>query len=125
MKNLLVSAAFLLLACNCGSSSSGGGTPDSGPGAPTLTVTSFDGWCTVEVNSAPLSSTGTYNFTPGTVVNLSATANAGFMWGYWRGTDGANAGNAGKDPNMVTTVTTVDADQSVVACCPSATLKCP
>ena len=125
MKALLVSAAFLLLACSCGSSG-GGPTKDAGPGTPTLNVNNFDAWCTVQVNSVALNSTASYNFTPGTVVHLSATANAGFTWGYWLGTDGANAGNGNKDPNMVTTVTTTSsANQTVLACCPSATLKCP
>jgi hypothetical protein len=122
MKKILVSAAFLLLACNCGSSSGGGPSNDAGPTVPNLTVVNFDGWCTVTQSPPPVSGTGTY--TPGTVVSLSATANTGFMWGYWTGTAGANAGNDFKDPNMMTTVTTIDGNQTVVACCPSATLKC-
>jgi hypothetical protein len=127
MKRLLASTAVLLLLCFCGSSSSGGGTPppveDAGTGSGlTLSVNNFDNWCVVNVNGSP--NLGQYTFDAGTIVNLAATAAAGFEWGYWTSTDGANAGNGGHDPNMDTTVT-MTSDKSVLACCPSATLKCP
>jgi hypothetical protein len=126
MKRILLSSALVLLLCDCGSSSTGGGGTTPPPGSTfTLAIDNFDAWCNVQVNGAALNSTGEYTFAPGTVVNLAATAAPGFEWGYWEGTAGTSA-TVLHDPNMSTTVTipatgTVD----VLACCPSATLKCP
>jgi hypothetical protein len=97
--------------------------PDAGSGL-VLSVNDFDDWCTVSVNGAPLSLSGSYTFDAGTVVSLAATANTDFVWAYWLGTDGANAGNNGQDPHMMTTVT-MTANMQVLACCNNAVEKCP
>jgi hypothetical protein len=82
-----------------------------------LTVDNFDVWCNVTINGAPLSAAGVYsNLAAGAVIDLNATARTGFTWAYWKGTDGANAGNSEQDPNMSTTVT-MTASKDVLACC--------
>jgi hypothetical protein len=125
MKRVLLSSALLALLCNCGSSSSGGTTPPPSSNF-TLAVDNFDAWCNVTVNGTALNTTGEYTFAAGTVVDLAATAAPGFMWGYWTNTAGANAGDGNHDPNMNTTVTIpATGTVSVLACCPSAVLKCP
>jgi len=91
----------------------GSGATDAGPVMYTLTLTNYLAWCTVTENSA--TSTATMSFAPGTVVDLNATANLGFVWGYWTGTDGDTT--ASHDKNMTTTVT-MTSDKSVLACCP-------
>jgi hypothetical protein len=93
----------------------------------TLSVDNFDGWCTVTVNAvAQVPLVETYTFDAGTVVSLDATANVNFVWAYWTGTDGADAGNGGHDPSMETAVT-MDSNKSVLACCDNvgAGLTCP
>jgi hypothetical protein len=107
-----------------------GCAPDAGPADAgsglVLSVDNFDAWCTVTVNGAPLTLAGTYTFDAGTVVNLDAVANTGFVFAYWLGTDGANSGNGEEDPNRTTTVT-MDANMNVLACCnnPGEGLLCP
>jgi hypothetical protein len=100
-----------------------GPTQDAGTGL-VLSVNNFDAWCSVTVNSEPLSLSGTYTFDAGTAVNLDAATTTGFVWDYWLGTDGANAGNGGHDPHMATTVT-MDANKNVLACCDNSVEKCP
>jgi hypothetical protein len=117
MKRLLASAALLVLLCHCGSSSGGGPNNDGGSGF-TLTLNDFDNWCTVTVTPSESS------YTAGTVVALHAVGNPTFTFAYWLGTDGANTGNNGQDPNASTMVT-MTADKTVLACCNNATLKCP
>jgi hypothetical protein len=48
------------------------------------------------------------------VVNLHATPATTFVWGYWTGTD---ADTGSHDPNMAATVT-MNANKTVLACCP-------
>ncbi len=125
MKRILISTGLLLLLCHCGSSSSGGPpppTPDGGPPPSgfTLTINDFDDWCTVTVGGNPASLV----FPAGTVVSLDATAHPTFTFHYWLGTDGANAGNNGQDPNAMTTAT-MNESKTVLACCDNATEKCP
>lgn len=68
--------------------------------------------------NGPSSVSFTATYPADTVVSLdAAAASATFVWGYWTGTDGASTG--GNDVNMSTTVT-MDADKSVLACCPFA-----
>ena len=110
MKTLFVATVLGgLLVCGCSSSSG----PDGG--LPILTINNYLAWCTVTVNGAAYAEP--VGFASGTVVHLDATANTGFVWGYWTNTDGANAGNGGHDPNMATTVT-MNASVTVEACCP-------
>jgi hypothetical protein len=130
MKTLIasvVAGALLVLVCHCGSSSSyTPPNPDGGGGALTLTVNNFDTWCTLTVGGASqTSSLVSYNVDAGAVVGVDAVANATFTFHYWLGTDGANAGNSGKDPNASTTVTMTNVDKTVLACCDNATLHCP
>ncbi len=109
MKQLLVSAvAAVVVFLGCSS----GGTSATGY---VLNVNNFDSWCTVSVDGAPLNASASYTFDAGTVVDLDATANAGFVWAYWLNTDGA-AANGGKDPEMSTTVT-MTSNKDVLACC--------
>jgi hypothetical protein len=124
MKRLLASAGFLLLLSHCGSSggttpNDAGSNPDGGSGF-TLNINDFDNWCTVTVGGNPASLV----FPPGTVVSLDAVAHATFVFHYWLGTDGANSGNNGLDPNASTTVT-MTGDKDVLACCDNATERCP
>jgi hypothetical protein len=125
MKRILLSTALLVLLCDCGPSA--GTTTPPPPGSKfTLAVNNFEAWCNVNVNGTSLNATGEYTFAAGTVVNLAGTATAGFSWGYWTNTAGANAGNGNHDPNMNTTVTIpATGAVTVLACCPSATLSCP
>jgi hypothetical protein len=123
MKRLLISTGLLVLLCHCGSSSGNPPpTPDGGPPPSgfTLNINDFDSWCTVTVGGNPASLV----FPAGTVVSLDAVANATFHFHYWLGTDGANAGNNGQDPNAMTTVT-MTANKSVLACCDNTTEHCP
>ena len=91
--------------------------PDGGSGI-TLNVNNFDNWCTVTVNPEMT------DYAAGTVVSLTAVANPTFHFHYWLGTDGANAGNNGQDPNAMTTVT-MTGSKTVLACCDNATEHCP
>lgn len=130
MKTLLasvVAGALLVLICHCGSSSyTPPPNPDGGAGALTLTVNNFDTWCTLTVNGASQASAlVAYDVDAGAVVAVKAVANASFTFDYWLGTDGANAGNSGKDPNASTTVTMANVNKTVLACCDNATLRCP
>jgi hypothetical protein len=119
MKKLLASAGLLVLLCHCGSS--GGTTPpaDGGSGF-SLTVNNFDNWCTVTIAGNPTD----FTFAPGTVLSLHAVGMPTFTFAYWLGTDGANSGNNGQDPNATTTVT-MNANKTVLACCNNATEFCP
>ncbi len=84
-----------------------------------LTVTDYLNWCKVSVNGAqPTAFPGTYPFTPGTVVSLSADPLTGFIWGYWTGTDGVDPVTHA-DTSQSTTVT-MWVDRSVFVCCPFA-----
>jgi hypothetical protein len=131
MKRFLASAVFLALACHCGSSSGSGGGGDvvndgGTPSGDVLTVNNYLSWCVVTVDgNAMTAQTQTYNVDAGTVVSLDAHAAVGFMWGYWIGTAGANAGDGNHDPSMATTVTVTSANANVRACCPSNVETCP
>lgn len=114
-------ASFCLLVFGCASTTltaaDGGPTADAGPDggevAVILTITNYQNWCNVTVDGdggyRPMAA-----FVIGTVVQLDASPQPGYVWGYWTGT----AGDTGSgDPNMATTVT-MNADKQVVACCP-------
>ena len=73
MKQLVSAVAVLVAFLGCTS----GGTNPTGY---VLTVDNFDSWCSVSVDAAPLNPAASYTFDAGTVVNLDATANAGFTW---------------------------------------------
>ena len=124
--NSIVVVALPLLICQCGSSYGPPPNNDAGSGALTLKVNNFDTWCTLTVGGA--SQNGglvTYDVDAGAVVAVQAVANAGFTFDYWLGTDGANAGNSGKDPNAATTVTMGNVNKTVLACCDNAGEHCP
>lgn len=120
MKRLLASAGFLVLLCHCGSSGGGPPPPTDGGSGFTLTLNDFDNWCTVTVGGNPTD----FTFAAGTVVSLHAVGKPTFTFAYWLGTDGANTGNSGQDPNASTTVT-MTANKTVLACCNNATQLCP
>ena len=50
----------------------------------------------------------------GSVAQLDASPQPGYVWGYWTGTDGDTGSG---DDNMATTVT-MNRNKQVVACCP-------
>ena len=87
------------------------GRPDSGGGF-TLLINNYLTWCAITEDGAMYSRTK--DFPPGTVVNLNASPNATFTWGYWSGTD---ADTGSHDTNMAATVT-MNANKTVLACCP-------
>jgi hypothetical protein len=96
-----------------------GGATDASVDAPatvTLTVTDYLSWCTITVGSnVPYATASkTFDVPVGTVVHLTATPNASLTWAYWTGTDNTDGG---KDSNTQTTVT-MNADKTVLACCP-------
>lgn len=109
-----------------------GTTDDAGPSVDggamvTLTVQNYLAWCSVSVAGGAASPAAIQTITVpvGTVVALDASALAGFVWGYWFGTDGDTS--AAHDTTM-TTMVTVDADMTVQACCPfppPAAATCP
>jgi hypothetical protein len=93
----------------------------------TLTLKNYVNWCSVTVNGGtPSTADQTLQFAPGTVVVLHGQeANASFVWGYWRGTDGDTS--ASHDTSQGTMVT-MTADKTVQACCPTTaapTTPCP
>ena len=91
----------------------------------TLTVDDYLGWCTVAVGSLAPSASQTLSLTErlGSIVNVDAQPNVGFIWGYWTGTDGDTS--AAHDRNESTMVT-MTADKTVLACCPfAAEPMCP
>jgi hypothetical protein len=118
MKRLIASVAVLLLVSHCGSSSTGGGgTPDSGPTSGfNLVINNYLAWCAVTVDGAPLSSSASYNFDAGTVVNLHAEGEPTFTFAFWTNTD---------DNTDNTTTVTMTSDKNVLACCDNATEHCP
>ena len=83
----------------------------------TLTISNYLSWCTVEVGN--LAPTGGPTFTIserlGATVFVDANPKAGFVWGYWTGTDGDTTD--AHDENQLTTVT-MTSDKSLLACCP-------
>jgi hypothetical protein len=89
------------------------GGPDGGNVAVILTLSNYLDWCTVTVNGdggyQPMAA-----YVVGTVVDLDASPKAGYVWGYWDGTDG-DMGSG--DPKMATTVT-MTTSKEVFACCP-------
>jgi hypothetical protein len=91
------------------------GGPDGGNQAVILTIGDYQNWCTVTVDGdggyRPMAA-----FVLGSVVQLSASPQPGYVWGYWTGTDG-DSGHG--DTNQATTVT-MNANKQVVACCPEA-----
>jgi hypothetical protein len=112
---------------------SGGSTPkDAASDAAetvTLTVKNTLTWCAISVEGgAPSTSASrTVDVPKGTVVHLSAApSTAGFVWGYWTGTDSVAGVDGGKD-TQASTIVTVDADKTVAACCPLASnpTACP
>jgi hypothetical protein len=115
-----------------GSTGTGGATGGQdgaadGPVLYTLTVQNYLDWCNVAENGTvyPVSAPPVTSFAPGTVVNLSATAGASFVWGYWTGTDGDTT--SAHDTSMATTVT-MTSNKTILACCPfppPASQTCP
>jgi hypothetical protein len=105
---LLVTAAFAVLACHCGSS---GGTPppDSGPPSSyVLAITNYMSWCTITEQGVAFSAS--MSFAPGTVVALNAIpASSAYKFGYWTNTS---------DNTAESTTVTMNGSASVVACCP-------
>jgi hypothetical protein len=110
-----------LLASSCASTTltavDGGPTADAGPDGGEvvviLTLTNYQNWCIVTVDGdggyIPMAA-----FVVGSVVQLDASPQPGYVWGYWTGT----AGDTGSgDHNMATTVT-MNTGKQVVACCP-------
>ena len=83
----------------------------------TLTIDNYLSWCNVEVgNLAPSGgATVTLSERLGSTVFVDANPKAGFLWGYWTGTDGDTT--AAHDKSQLTTVT-MTTDKSVLACCP-------
>jgi hypothetical protein len=112
---------FCVLVCGCASTTltaaDSGTTADAGPDggevAVLLTIDDYQNWCTVAVDGD-----GGYRpqaaFVVGSVVQLDASPQAGYGWGYWTGTDGDTGSG---DRNMSTTVT-MNVAKQVVACCP-------
>jgi hypothetical protein len=110
-----------LLAWGCASetlsSADSGPKPDSGPDggsvAVILTITNYLDWCAVTVDGdggyIPMAA-----FVVGTVVDLDASAKAGYVWGYWTGTDG----DTGSGDRSMSTTVTMTTSKAVVACCP-------
>ena len=118
MKKLLVPTLLLLVCCGSSGTSNGTGGPDGGTGCCVLSIDDYLNWCSITENGAPY--VVSESFDAGTVVNLSAAPNQGFVWGYWTGTDGAAGG---QDMKMTTTVT-MNGNKNVLACCPSASQGC-
>ena len=112
MKSFFLAVVLAVLTC-CGSPampSAAGDSPDGG--CCVLSIDNYLNWCSITENGVPFSSSETFD--AGTVVNLEAAPLAGFVWGYWTGTDGATGG---EDLHMSTTVT-MNASKAVLACCP-------
>jgi hypothetical protein len=111
--------SLFLLVCGCASATltAVDGGPDAGPDggqvAVILTITNYQSWCAITVDGdggyMPIAA-----FVVGSVVQLDAAPQPGYVWGYWTGT----AGDTGSgDRNMATTVT-MNTSKQVVACCP-------
>lgn len=80
-----------------------------------LSINDYFGQCSVSVNGgAATSSPQPMLFPEGQIVSLHASANQGFVWRYWSGTDGGEP-----DLNADTMVAMV-ADRQVLACCQTA-----
>ena len=77
------------------------------------TLTNYQNWCTLTVDGdggyMPLAA-----LVVGSVAQLDASPQPGYVWGYWTGTDGDTGSG---DHNMATTVT-MNRNKQVVACCP-------
>jgi hypothetical protein len=132
MKNTKsVFSAIVLLGCLGACSSNGTAeTPDGGHGVSAdaacsgtmLTVKNFEDWCTFEINGTH-SSSGPEEAVcvPDGTVNLTATANSGFVLGSkpWNDTTTENGGSA--------TIKVSGAAACVWVCCPgtSGTPACP
>ena len=92
MKHRLISIAlvtillFMILGNGIGCGGGGGGTSNA------LTV-NFTAGGSVAVNGAPIPGPSMFTFAPGTVVNLTATANSGYRFVDWTATSGT-LGNA-------------------------------
>ena len=129
-----VAIALLILAAGCSSSSpnpGGGGGAGGGAGGQTgnndgaldgtgtftLKMENYIQWCLVTEQGTDEGTTDpvTQSFPAGTVVNLHAMPDTGFVWGYWFGTDGDTT--SAHDTNMTTTVT-MTKDKTIQACCP-------
>jgi len=80
----------------------------------TLTIDNYLAWCTVSENGAAYSASA--DFHDGTVVQLRATPNVGFAWGYFFGADSPTSTDIGQDHYNSATMTS---DRNVQACCPS------
>ena len=79
----------------------------------TLTIDNVLAWCSIHENGGTGYSLSAV-FNQGTVVDLSAAPQPGFIWGHWEGTDGDTGSG---DTNQTTTVT-MTSDRAVIACCP-------
>jgi hypothetical protein len=86
------------------------GPADAGAVTYTLTITNQDDWCDFTIDATAYTGpTASQSFPAGTVVNLTAAPQSGFIWGSWSGTS--------DDSSMSTTVT-MNSDESIQVCCP-------
>ena len=123
---LSIVLAWSAMAGRCLAAASGDQIFGSGLEPHTLTVNDYFSWCNVSINGGTPTSTATTQTAvdDASVVSLHAEPLAGFIWGYWTGTDNVDLAT-NKDTTQTTTVT-MYADRSVFVCCPFASgAGCP
>jgi hypothetical protein len=118
-----------------GTTSGGGGS--GGAGCVELTVQNVDNWCTITVEGVtalPGANPAPICVAPGTVVQMSVTADSGFKLGDWHNDDGdtgnGDPGNLSmSDTRSSVEVTVGDSATCVWVCCPGtgalSNLTCP